>query len=93
MVLVKILQRKDAASLVVAIAVAMALNQFVSAVAFPLTFKLVGSDNEFGAFTGTGWKQEYLNPLVAFVIQLVLLEVVARLALAGREAVVKNRPR
>ncbi len=93
MVLVKIMKRKDASSLVVAIAVGMALGQFMASVAFPLTYKLIPMNAEFSGGIGGGWKQEYLNPLVTFLIQLILLEVVVRVAVVIRELVVKNRPR
>lgn len=87
MVLVKILKRRDAASLVVAILVAMAVSQFLSMVTNQPAMELAnlgaGSDPAL-SFGGQGWRYNYLWPVVALVLQLLVLEVLARIVLAVR---------
>ena len=78
MYLIRVLKRRDAASVIVAIVVAMVLMQFVLPITGRLSSWIVGSHNGpyFGfAGPGGGWKDEYLFPLVAAVVQLLALEV------------------
>ncbi len=73
MVLLKVLKRKDASSVVVAVAVGLALLQFVTAVTAHLASWISGT-NQF-APNGQGFKSEYLYPAVSFVLILLALEV------------------
>lgn len=83
MVLVKILKRKDAASLIIAIIVATAISQALFQMTFQPAADLIGADNPGGdgGFYGPGWKITYLQPLVALALQLVVLELLARITI------------
>lgn len=76
MVLVRVLQRKDAASLVVAIAAGLVVANFVSSVTTHLTAVLTGSDYQ------ADFAVDYWRPLVALVLQLLVLEILARIVIA-----------
>ncbi len=80
MVLVQILKRKDASSIVVAVVVAMIISQ-VLGVMSNLAGWLSGLHNgqyPGYSFPGSGWKGEYLYPFVLAILQLLLLEVLVR---------------
>jgi hypothetical protein len=85
MVLVKILKRKDASSVLVAILIAIILQPLLGTMAH-LAGTISGLDNgqyPSGAYPGSGWKGEYLYPVVLAVIQIVLLEVLAWIYILG----------
>lgn len=82
MVLVKVLKRRDAASVLVAILVAMVLSPLLMAWTGHLAGVLSGLQNgQYMGYAapGSGWKVEYLNPFVLVVLELLLLEVLIRL--------------
>lgn len=78
MVLVRVLQRKDAASLVVAIAAGLAVYTFVSSITGQLAAMLSGIEVE------TSFAEDYWHPLVALVLQLLALEILARIVIATK---------
>ena len=84
MVLVRILQRKDAASLVVAIAAGLVVAGFVGAITSHLADLFAGID------TNASFRDDYWRPFVGFVLQLLALEALARLAVLGREQIVRR---
>lgn len=76
MLLVKVLKRKDAASVLVAILVALILSQVLTSTTGELASKISGLHNgAFGYPSGAGWKNTYLFPVVWGILQLVLLEI------------------
>lgn len=81
MVLVKILKRKDASSVLLAIVIAMLLQQpLVTMTGKPASIisGLSNSNQGYGYFgPGGGWKEQYLFPVVWFLVQIVALEVLA----------------
>jgi hypothetical protein len=79
MVLIKILKRRDAASIVVAILVAMIIAQPLSLTTSRLAGKISDVHNGFGSYVGPGggWKNEYLFPIVWALVQLLVLEILA----------------
>ena len=79
MVLIKILKRRDAASVIVAILVAMIVAQPLSMMTQRLASKISYVNNgPYGyAGPGNGWKNEYLFPLVWALVQLIVLEILA----------------
>jgi hypothetical protein len=88
MVLTKILKRRDAASIVAAVLVALILTQPIAQVTSHLAGKVSGlKDGQYG-YTGPGssWKDQYLYPVVWAILQLVLLEILAWIV------VLANRP-
>jgi hypothetical protein len=79
MVLIKILKRKDASSVVVAVLIAMIVQQPL----FMLTGKpasiISGLDSNSGGFyygPGGGWQTQYLYPVVWVLVQLLALEII-----------------
>lgn len=79
MVLVQVLKRKDASSIVVAVVVAWIVIGLLSAVTIELTSKISGLSGSQYATSGGGWKVIYLAPVVSAALQLIALEILARL--------------
>ena len=81
MYVVKVLKRKDGASLVVGIVVAMFVLQFVTSVTQELSSRLAlwqwskGTEAGTGFYPVGGWRTTYLQPLVAMLVELVALEI------------------
>jgi len=75
MVLVKILKRRDAASVVVAIMLAMIISSPISSVTVSLANKISGVSNGGYGVPGGGWKNEYMFPIVWAILQLIILEI------------------
>lgn len=78
MLLVKVLKRKDASSVLVAVLIALITWQPLSQETARLASKLSGLHNsQYYNYTpqGAGWKGEYLYPLVSVVVQLIVLEL------------------
>lgn len=76
---IKVLKRRDASSVVVAIVIGWIVAQMLPA----LTAKLAGdvsgvSDGQYIAYAvpGADWQAQYLYPVVHALLQLVLLEIV-----------------
>lgn len=92
MVLVKILKRKDASSIIVAIIVAMIIGQVLAMVMMEPASKLIGKDSLYGegGFGGPDWKTIYLQPVVAAGLQLIALELLAWIVI-GVEVLVKPK--
>lgn len=68
----KILQRRDASSVLLAVVLGFITLQFVLAVTSPLTAKILG---EGESLQTVGFKDQYLAPLVALVLQLIAVEL------------------
>lgn len=78
MVLVKVLKRKDAASVVVAILIAMIVSQVLPMMTGKLASIISGLNDRQGAFNygpGGGWQQQYLFPITWALLQLLVLEI------------------
>ena len=73
MLVIKVLKRKDASSVVLAIVIGSLLLQFVQTVTNYLAIKI--SHVNYGTIT-YHWKQELLLPAVWLVLGLVALELV-----------------
>ncbi|MGZ6005063.1 MAG: hypothetical protein ACXWLH_02835 [Candidatus Saccharimonadales bacterium] len=79
--IVKVLKRKDGAALVVGVT----LGLFVFNLASGLTVQLTQKISNLGSNTVTttaGWRGAYLQPIVSFLLELLVLEVVIRLYVA-----------
>lgn len=76
MVLVKILKRKDAASVVLAILMAMILMQpLTSMTSKPASIISGLNGSQYMNYgPGSGWQSEYLFPIVWVVVQILVLE-------------------
>lgn len=77
MVLVKILKRRDASSVIVAILIAMILSQPLTSMTGELASKISSLDGNggFSYGAGGGWQNQYLFPLVWAALQLIVLEI------------------
>jgi len=69
---IKVLKRKDASSVVVAVVIGLILAQLLPALTGRLASVLSGVDVAVGA----GWQDQYLQPVVSAVLQLALLEII-----------------
>ena len=83
MVTVKVLKRKDAASLVVAVVLALMVSAFLSQVTLDASMSLSelisGKENLTGSDSSVSWEVTYLLPTVTFLVQLIALELLIRL--------------
>ena len=78
MVLIKILKRKDASSVMLAVLIALIVWQPLMQEAAKPAAKLLGlSSSQYLAYTppGGGWRAEYLYPVAIIIVQLVILEI------------------
>jgi hypothetical protein len=73
MVLVKILKRRDASSVVAAIVVGYLLLQFIQTLTNKWALKI--SNVNYGPVS-YHWKEDFLMPLVWLLLELILLEVI-----------------
>ena len=78
MILVKILKRKDASSVLVAILLAMVIQQPLYMMTGKPASIISGlSGNQFGFGYGPGWQSQYLYPVVWALVQIAALEILA----------------
>lgn len=93
MVLVKLLKRRDASSVLVAILIAMILGQALTSMTANLASKISDLNNNqnygFGG-PGSDWKNQYLFPLVWAVLQLLVLEILAWIYVLGNRPIRKT---
>lgn len=95
MILVKILKRKDAASVMVAVVLALIISNMLGTFGFELANRLTMW--EWG-LSGAGssesalevFKFVYLQPIVSVLVQLILLELLARVVVRLRAVVVRR---
>lgn len=81
MVLTDILKRKDAASVLIAVVLALIIFQPLPDLVAELSATLSGTDD---VLPEADWRERYLQPVVSALLQIVLLEVVVRLFVALR---------
>lgn len=86
MVIVKVLKRKDATSVVLAVVVALIVAGFISSPSLDLSTKIVSGQG--GLFDN--WKNVYLQPAVYAALQLITLELLGRVYVWVSEQI-KNR--
>ncbi len=80
MVLARILKRKDASSVVIAVVVAMILYNFVTTIPVKWASWISGTSNTgyYGTTPpGADWTVVYLYPVVFAILELLVLEVLA----------------
>ena len=87
MVLVKILKRKDASSVLVAILLAMIIIQPLTTMTLRPASIISGlHGSQYAGYyggPGGGWQAEYLYPIVSVVVQIVVLEILAWIVILG----------
>ena len=86
---IKVLKRKDASSLIVAIVIAQILGLFLSAITSDLAGRVSGFGGPEGSF-GT-WKGMYFQPILWVVLQLIALEILIWVYVFARSLVAKKR--
>ncbi len=96
MYITKVLKRKDAASLVVAIWLAMSLMQLTSLPTLRITSWITGLgahnwQGMYGGGPGSDWRTEYLAPVVSFIVQVIALEILIRLYVMLYPLVVRKK--
>jgi hypothetical protein len=74
MVLIKVMKRKDAASVFVAVVLAMIVMQVLTQVTGPIANMIVGRDTSI-LFPGLTWKETYLQPFIWAALQILVLEL------------------
>lgn len=75
--IVRVLKRKDGASVVVAVALGLILNSAVAGWSSRPAEWLAGSNS-----VGGGWRANFWEPLWTLLVELVVLELVIRLYVA-----------
>lgn len=87
MILVKILKRRDASSVIVAILIAMIVSQPLYMVTARWAGILSGLDEgQYIGYTApnSGWQEMYLQPVMWVVVQLAVLEALGWLYVGAR---------
>lgn len=87
MYLVKILKRKDAASVVVAIVLALVMLDVVSVLTSDLATYLSGIETA----GGTEWRENVVRPLIFAALKVIALEIVLRVVIWVRPMFVQKR--
>jgi hypothetical protein len=80
MLLVKILKRKDASSVLVAVLMALIVWQPLTQETAKPAAKLLGlNNNQYLSYSPPGgdWKSQYLFPVVWVIVQVIVLEILA----------------
>jgi hypothetical protein len=93
MVLVKILRRKDASSVIVAVIIAMVVGQMLAFMSSDWAARLSGLKNNEGfQFGPTGnWRVMYLQPFVTAILQLLALEILVWIYIFAHSLVAKKK--
>jgi hypothetical protein len=73
MVIIRVLKRKDGASLVVGVALGLLLANLLTVLPQDLAFRISGLETNAGG--ALGWKSTYLQPILVFLLQVILLEI------------------
>ncbi len=87
MYIIKLLKRKDASSVIVAIIVALILNT----VLFVLTNDLATYLSGIETVGGTAWREEVVRPLISAGLQLIALEALLRVVIFVRPYFVRRK--
>lgn len=87
MYIVKVLKRKDAASVVVAVVLAFLLSSVITVLTADLATYLSGIET----IGGTEWRENIVRPLIAAFLQVILLEAILRLVIYVRPMFVQRK--
>lgn len=90
MVFIRILQRKDSASIIIAIALGLALAQFLSTFATGLStaISLIINQETTTVARVFDWRTSLFQPAMLFILQVASLELLARLVVWFRQLVI-----
>lgn len=89
---IKVLKRRDGAALVVGVVVAFIIISLLTTVTTYISSWASGLGyGKFGmAFPGTGWKGQYLHPVISTIVQLLALEILIKLYIIVHSMVTKK---
>lgn len=87
MAIVKILLRKDASSVIVAVALGLAVAQFITVVVDSVTQLLSGWIGSTTMFR-FDWRVNLFDPSMLLLVQLAVLELLARATVGLRQLVI-----
>ena len=91
--IVKVLKRKDAASVILAVVIGMVLLQLVSTLTTKLAGQISGlEDGQYLSYSypNAAWQGTYLFPVVSAALQLLALEILVWLYVGLRSLVPKK---
>lgn len=93
MAIVRILLRKDSASVVVAIVLGLVLAQFIYVISLEFSTVIGNWINQEVPVSGAGydWRESLFDPTMLLIIQVLVLEFFLRLAVGLRKLVIKLR--
>lgn len=97
MYIIKVMKRKDASSVLVAIWLAMSLMQLTSIPTYRLSNWISGwgAHNWNGLYgggaPGSDWRSEYLSPVVSFLVQVIVFEILIRLFILVHPVFVRKK--
>ena len=93
MYIVKVLKRRDAASVIVAVVLAMVIVNVLPLLTSELAGTLANAEEVYSygsGYSGGGWRTAYLAPIISLFLQVVLIEIGLRLAVAMRSVFVRR---
>lgn len=90
MYIVKILKRRDAASLVLAIILGTLVTQFMFLPVYELGNRVANIGQDASMYSGMSWRNYILSPIVSLAASLVFLELVFRVFVLVRGKVVRR---
>lgn len=87
MYIIRILKRRDAASVIVAVVLAFILTSIVSVLTGDLATYLSGIE----VMGGTEWRENVVRPLIQAGLQIILLEAILRAVVYTRPLFVRRK--
>lgn len=87
MYIVKVLKRKDAASVIVAVVLALILSGITTILTGDLATYLSGIEHSGNVL----WRENVVRPLIAAVLQVILLEALLRIVIFVRPFFVQKK--
>jgi hypothetical protein len=91
MYILRLLARKDASSVIVAVVIGLSLAQLISTIGMHLNTLLdtVINQSVLTAFQEFSWRDGVFSPIVVFVIHMIVLEIVLQIILRLRQLFIK----
>jgi hypothetical protein len=90
MSIIKVLLRKDAASVIIAIVLGLVVTQFVSVIADSVIQVLSGWIGSSSAFQ-YDWRLYLFDPMILLALQIIVLELLARVTIVFRQLVINAK--
>lgn len=87
MYIIKVLKRKDASSVAVAVVLALIIATVLQVLTFDLSNYLSGIE----PYAGTNWRESIVRPLIAAGLELIALEALLRVIISVRPFFVSKK--